>query len=53
MSSIRGRLTGILIGVTCIVWLIAVVWIHTTTQASWKRFWMRASWKPRAWSIRF
>ncbi len=33
MRSIRGRLTGILIGVTCIVWLIAVVWIHTTTQA--------------------
>ncbi len=33
MNSIRNRLTGILIGVTCVVWLFAVVWIHINTQA--------------------
>lgn len=33
MNSIRGRLTGILIGITCLVWLFAVVWIHASTQA--------------------
>ncbi|OIS91262.1 ATP-binding protein [Brucella cytisi] len=33
MNSIRSRLTGILIGVTCLVWLFAVVWIHISTQS--------------------
>ncbi len=33
MNSIRSRLTGILIGVTCVVWLFAVVWIHISTQS--------------------
>ncbi|MBC2884501.1 sensor histidine kinase N-terminal domain-containing protein [Ochrobactrum sp. CM-21-5] len=33
MNSIRSRLTGILIGVTCLVWLFAVVWIHNSTQS--------------------
>ncbi|MEJ5018524.1 ATP-binding protein [Ochrobactrum vermis] len=33
MNSIRSRLTGILIGVTCIVWLFAVIWIHISTQS--------------------
>ncbi|MBB5702272.1 two-component system sensor histidine kinase QseC [Ochrobactrum daejeonense] len=33
MNSIRSRLTGILIGVTCLVWLFAVVWIHNNTQS--------------------
>ncbi|MCL7997811.1 ATP-binding protein [Brucella sp. 21LCYQ03] len=33
MNSIRGRLTGILIGMTCLVWLFAVIWIHVSTQS--------------------
>ncbi|MFQ0813915.1 histidine kinase [Brucella anthropi] len=33
MNSIRSRLTGILIGVTCLVWLFAVVWINSSTQS--------------------
>lgn len=33
MNSIRGRLTVILIGITCLVWLFAVVWIHVSTQS--------------------
>ena len=33
MNSIRSRLTGILIGVTCLVWLFAVIWIHNSTQS--------------------
>ncbi|MCV9909880.1 ATP-binding protein [Brucella sp. HL-2] len=33
MNSIRSRLTGILIGITCLVWLFAVVWIHVSTQS--------------------
>lgn len=33
MNSIRSRLTGILIGITCLVWLFAVIWIHVSTQS--------------------
>ena len=33
MNSIRGRLTVILIGMTCLVWLFAVIWIHVSTQS--------------------
>ncbi|MBV2142479.1 sensor histidine kinase N-terminal domain-containing protein [Falsochrobactrum sp. TDYN1] len=33
MSSIRSRLTGILIGITCLVWFFAVIWIHASTQS--------------------
>jgi len=33
MNSIRGRLTFILIGITCLVWLFAVIWIHVSTQS--------------------
>lgn len=33
MNSIRGRLTGILIGMTCLVWLFAVIWINVSTQS--------------------
>ncbi len=53
MNSIRSRLTGILIGITCLVWLFAVIWIHVSTQSRLEKCWMRASWKPPAWSIRF
>lgn len=33
MNSLRNRLTGILIGITCLVWLFAVIWIHVSTQS--------------------
>lgn len=33
MNSIRSRLTGILIGVTCLVWVFAVIWIHLSTES--------------------
>ncbi|MCX2695806.1 ATP-binding protein [Ochrobactrum chromiisoli] len=33
MNSIRSRLTGILIGITFLVWVFAVIWIHVSTEA--------------------
>lgn len=37
MNSIRSRLLGILIGTTLFVWLAAIAWIYTSTQAEVER----------------